>query len=71
MVADLEPIRSETDYEKALAEFENLWGAKASTQRQIGSIFWRPLSTATKQRPFPRIHRIQWKQYVFGWNSKD
>ena len=28
---DLKPIRSEKDYERALAEVEELWGAKAGT----------------------------------------
>ncbi|AOG11033.1 MAG: helix-turn-helix domain-containing protein [Alphaproteobacteria bacterium] len=31
MVADLKPIRSEADYDEALAEVEILWGAKAGT----------------------------------------
>lgn len=31
MAADLKPIRSERDYEEALAEVEDLWGAKAGT----------------------------------------
>jgi HTH-type transcriptional regulator/antitoxin HigA len=31
MVAELKPIRSETDYAAALAEVERLWGAKGGT----------------------------------------
>jgi HTH-type transcriptional regulator/antitoxin HigA len=31
MVAELKPIRSETDYEAALAEVARLWGAKSGT----------------------------------------
>jgi HTH-type transcriptional regulator/antitoxin HigA len=31
MAADLKPIRSEADYDEALAEVETLWGAKAGT----------------------------------------
>ncbi|MGN8119688.1 helix-turn-helix domain-containing protein [Labrys sp. 22185] len=31
MVTDLKPIRSEADYEAALAEVERLWGAKTGT----------------------------------------
>lgn len=31
MTADLKPIRSEADYEEALAEVERLWGAKSGT----------------------------------------
>jgi HTH-type transcriptional regulator/antitoxin HigA len=31
MPADLKPIRSEADYEKALAEIERLWGTKSGT----------------------------------------
>jgi HTH-type transcriptional regulator/antitoxin HigA len=31
MSAELKPIRSEADYEAALAEVERLWGAKSST----------------------------------------
>jgi len=31
MAADLKPIRSEADYDEALAEVEILWGAKAGT----------------------------------------
>ena len=30
---DLRPIRSEKDYERALAEVEELWGAKAGTPK--------------------------------------
>ena len=31
MTNDLKPIRSETDYQAALAEVERLWGAKSGT----------------------------------------
>lgn len=31
MVSELKPIRSETDYEAALAEVERLWGAESGT----------------------------------------
>ena len=31
MAAEVKPIRSEADYEAALAEVERLWGAKAGT----------------------------------------
>lgn len=31
MTAEVRPIRSETDYETALAEVERLWGAKLGT----------------------------------------
>jgi HTH-type transcriptional regulator/antitoxin HigA len=31
LVAEVKPIRSEADYEAALAEVERLWGAKAGT----------------------------------------
>ena len=31
MTVDVRPIRSEADYEAALAEIERLWGAKAGT----------------------------------------
>ncbi len=32
-MADVKPIRSEADYEAALAEVERLWGAKSGTPR--------------------------------------
>jgi HTH-type transcriptional regulator/antitoxin HigA len=32
MAVEVKPIRSEADYESALAEIERLWGAKAGTQ---------------------------------------
>lgn len=32
MTTDLKPIRSESDYEAALAEVEQLWGAKGGTR---------------------------------------
>lgn len=32
-MADVKPIRSEADYEAAMAEVERLWGAKAGTPR--------------------------------------
>jgi HTH-type transcriptional regulator/antitoxin HigA len=31
MTRELKPIRSDTDYEKALGEIERLWGAKSGT----------------------------------------
>jgi len=33
MASDLKPIRSKADYEKALKEFERLWGARSGTPR--------------------------------------
>jgi HTH-type transcriptional regulator/antitoxin HigA len=33
MATDVKPIRSEADYEKALAEIERLWGAKAGSPK--------------------------------------
>src|SRR5882672_4713554 len=33
MTTELKPIRSEADYEAALAEVERLWGAKSGTPR--------------------------------------
>jgi HTH-type transcriptional regulator/antitoxin HigA len=33
MAAEVKPIRSEADYEAALAEVERLWGAKAGTPK--------------------------------------
>ena len=32
MAVEIKPIRSEADYEAALAEIERLWGAKAGAQ---------------------------------------
>ncbi|MER8485455.1 helix-turn-helix domain-containing protein [Mesorhizobium sp. M1322] len=33
MATDLKPVRSEADYEAALAEVERLWGAKSGTPK--------------------------------------
>src|SRR6266704_7094342 len=33
MTTDVKPIRSETDYEAAMAEIERLWGAEAGTPK--------------------------------------
>lgn len=33
MATELKPIRTEADYEAALAEVENLWGAKSGTAK--------------------------------------
>ncbi|MFN0192060.1 MAG: type II toxin-antitoxin system HigA family antitoxin [Aestuariivirga sp.] len=33
MKSDIEPFRSERDYEKALAEVEKLWGAASGTAK--------------------------------------
>jgi HTH-type transcriptional regulator/antitoxin HigA len=33
MAAELKPIRSEADYERALVEVERLWGARTGTQK--------------------------------------
>jgi HTH-type transcriptional regulator / antitoxin HigA len=36
MASELRPIRTETDYEAALAEVGRLWGAKSGTPKVIG-----------------------------------
>jgi HTH-type transcriptional regulator/antitoxin HigA len=33
MTAEVKPLRSKADYEKALKEVEQLWGAKAGTPK--------------------------------------
>lgn len=33
MISELRPIRTKTDYERALAEVERLWGAKSGTPK--------------------------------------
>ena len=38
---ELKPIRTETDYEKALPEVERLWGAQRVRARATGSRCWR------------------------------
>ena len=40
-MTDLKPIRSEEDYEEALAGVERLWGAPLARRMAIGSIFLR------------------------------
>ena len=37
-MSEIKPIRSEADYEAALAEFERLWGARSETPDGDSSI---------------------------------
>ncbi len=52
MAGDVRPIRTNADYEAALAEVEKLWGAKGGT----------PHGDRTKPSIFPWTHPIPSKQ---------
>ncbi|MGD0635632.1 MAG: hypothetical protein ABSA13_15390 [Beijerinckiaceae bacterium] len=57
MAADLKPIRTETDYEAALAEAERLWGAKSGTPKGDRLDVLATLIEAFEAKQYPMDHR--------------
>jgi HTH-type transcriptional regulator/antitoxin HigA len=53
MTNEIKPIRTEADYEAALAEVERLWGAKAGTPRGDRLDVLATLIEAYEDRHFP------------------
>src|SRR5882757_1956623 len=53
MAAEIKPIRTEADYDAALAEVERLWGAKAGTARGDRLDVLATLIEAYEERRYP------------------
>lgn len=76
MAADLKPIRSETDYEEALAEVENLWSAKAGTPEGDRLDILATLIDAYEAKAYPMdppdpVEAIRFRMEQQGLTRKD
>ena len=73
---DLRPIRSEKDYERALAEVEELWGAKAGTPKGDRLDILATLIDAYETEHYPMdppdpIEAIKFRMEQQGLTRKD
>jgi HTH-type transcriptional regulator/antitoxin HigA len=73
---DLRPIRSEKDYERALAEIEELWGAKAGTPKGDRLDILATLIEAYETEHYPMdppdpIEAIKFRMEQQGLTRKD
>lgn len=73
---DLRPIRSERDYERALAEVEELWGAKAGTPKGDRLDILATLIEAYETEHYPMdppdpIEAIKFRMEQQGLTRKD
>jgi HTH-type transcriptional regulator / antitoxin HigA len=73
---DLRPIRSEKDYERALAEVEELWGAKAGTPKGDRLDILATLIEAYETEHYPMdppdpIEAIKFRMEQQGLTRKD
>ena len=66
----LRPLRSEKDYEAALAQVERLRGAKAGTPKGDRLDILATLIEAYEAKHYPMDPRIQLKRSSFEWSSK-
>jgi HTH-type transcriptional regulator/antitoxin HigA len=76
MGTELRPIRSEADYEAALAEVEQLWGARSGTPRGDRLDVLATLIDAYEARHYPMdppdpIEAIQFRMEQQGLTRKD
>lgn len=76
MAADLKPIRSETDYDEALTEIENLWGAKAGTPEGDRLDILATLIDAYEAKAYPMdppdpVEAIRFRMEQQGLTRKD
>ena len=76
MATELKPIRSNADYEAALAEVERLWGAKAGTPKGDRLDVLATLIDAYETRHFPfdrpdPIDAIKFRMEQMGLTRKD
>lgn len=76
MANEVKPIRSEADYEAALAEVEKLWGAKAGTSRGDRLDVIATLIDAYEARAFPfdppdPIDAIRFRMEQLGLSRRD
>lgn len=76
MAAEVKPIRTEADYEAALAEIENLWGAKSGTPRGDRLDVLATLIDAYEAQRFPMdppdpIEAIEFRMQQQGLTRRD
>ena len=76
MPADLKPIRSEADYEHALAEVERLWGSKSGTSNGDRLDVLATLIEAYEERHYPidvpdPVEAIKFRMEQQGLTRKD
>jgi HTH-type transcriptional regulator/antitoxin HigA len=76
MAHDLKPIRSEKDYDAALAELERLWGAKAGTPRGDRLDVLATLIDAYEAEHFPMdppdpVEAIKFRMEQLGLTRRD
>jgi HTH-type transcriptional regulator / antitoxin HigA len=76
MATELKPIRSDADYEAALAEVERLWGAKAGTPKGDRLDVLATLIDAYENAHFPfdrpdPIDAIKFRMEQLGLTRKD
>lgn len=75
-MADLKPIRTERDYKAAMAEIENLWGAKTGTARGDRLDILATLIDAYEAEHFPMdvldpVEAIKFRMEQLGLKRKD
>jgi HTH-type transcriptional regulator/antitoxin HigA len=76
MAAELKPIRTKADHKKALAELEQLWGAKSGTPKGDRLDVLATLIDAFEARHYPMdppdpIEAIQFRMEQQGLTRKD
>ncbi len=76
MASDIKPIRSDKDYEAALAEVERLWGARSGTPRGDRLDVLATLVEAYEDKHFPMdqadpIEAIRFRMEQQGLTRKD
>lgn len=76
MTTELKPIRSEADYEAALAEVERLWGARSGTPKGDRLDVLATLIDAYEAKHFPMdppdpIEAIRFRMEQQGLSRKD
>jgi HTH-type transcriptional regulator/antitoxin HigA len=76
MAADLKPIRSEADYDEALAQVENLWGAKVGTPEGDRLDILATLIDAYEAKTYPMdppdpVEAIRFRMEQQGLTRKD
>lgn len=76
MTGDLKPIRSEADYEVAIAEVERLWGAKSGTPEGDRLDILATLVDVYEARQYPLdppdpIEAIKFRMEQLGLSRKD
>lgn len=67
---NLKPLRSEKDYEQALAEVEGFWGAKAGTPRGDRLDILATLVDAYEAEHYPMDPPILSRPLSSAWSSR-